>query len=749
MSALNPPRPARVLVVGPVGPDVEGVAVGTLDELRHALAREWDVVVTSDEAGFAVGEVVRLTNERDRDLPVVVLAEDAGIAARNAIEAGARAVVTRENIEMLPPIIERAAQGAAASREQRRVGERFRAAVEGGFDSFIVFDAERREDGELDFRIADMNTRARALLGDAVGKSFSDLGTDEKSDRVRYFVERFRTVYETGVPFQEEYEVQSSAVDARRLHYQVVPLENGVAVTARDVTQRLEAETALRLRDRAIEAMAHGLVIVDAQAEGFPIVYANRAFQELTGYERHELLGKSPTMLNGPDTSPGSVAAIERAFAAGRPFADELVTYRKDGSSFIGSMRISPVTDDDGTVTHFISIHADESPRRTLEEQFMQAQKLEVLARLAGGVAHDFNNVLLVIRGYSHLLMTMAGEGGEGWAEAKEIEDAATRASDLIRQLLAFSRSQILQARVVDLNAVVSSTRTLVEPLLGADIELQTTLDPELGPVRADATQLEQAILNLAVNARDAMPRGGRLSIVTRNVVLDGSATGLPAGGYSTLSVEDTGHGMDAFTQARIFEPFFSTKSAGKGTGLGLSAVYGVVKQSGGEIVVSSAVDEGTTITIYLPHAHEAVQPSASSDETTAAEAHAETVLLVEDDGQARELVGRLLRASGYSVHEAALPDEALKFSDRFDGSIDLLLSDVVMPQMSGPTLARQIVERRPETRVMFVSGYIDSAADADVVTSGADFLQKPFTPSELIETVRRALAHEALHECA
>jgi two-component system, cell cycle sensor histidine kinase and response regulator CckA len=736
----------RVLRVASDGPGFDGEGVSTLDELQRQLAGEWDVLVTSDRAAMPLETVVRAVHEHDQDLPVVALVENAGDAARSAIAAGARAVVTREHSDLLEAVVQRAAEGAAESRRQRLVGERFRAAVEGGFDSFIVLDAEHAPDGELEFRFAELNTRARALLGDVAGKRFSEIVSPESGDRVRYFSERFRTVFETGVPFQEEYEVQSADIEARRLHYQVVALENGVAVTVRDVTQRLEAETALRLRDRAIEAMTQGLVIVDAQTEGFPIVYANRAFQELTGYKRNELLGRSPTMLNGPDTSAASVAAIKRAFAEGRAFSGDIVTYRKDGTSFLGSMRISPVTDEGGTVTHFISIHVDETPRRKLEEQFMQAQKMEVLGRLAGGVAHDFNNVLLVIRGYSHLLMTMAGEDGEGWAEAKEIEDAATRASDLVRQLLAFSRSQILQTRVVDLNSVVDATQRLVEPLLGAEIELQTSLDPRLGAVKADPTQLEQALINLAVNARDAMPRGGRLSIKTRNVVLDASSpTELPAGMYSTLSVEDTGHGMDAFTQARIFEPFFSTKASGEGSGLGLSAVYGVVKQSGGEIVVSSAVDEGTTFTIYLPHAPEEIQASlaAGDDAPNVEETQAETVLLVEDDTQARELVGRLLRSSGYSVHEAALPDDALQFVDGFEGTIDLLLSDVVMPQMSGPTLAKRVLELRPGTRVMFVSGYVDSAADADVVTSGADFLQKPFTPAELIQTVRRALSQE------
>jgi PAS domain S-box-containing protein len=761
----------------------------------------------------------------------------------------------------------------------------FRAAIEGGFDSFIVFDAERDDAGRLGFRIVDLNARATTILGGpkeaVVGELFHDLVPAEHRDRVDYFYDRFRQVYESGVPYEEEYRVRSDAVAASWLHYQVVPLETGVAVIARDitkrkldeqalreseerfldvvshvpgvvftlvpndddrpdvlrlsfvsdqiesltghpaaaffgperislrdvthpddrhlvdaaeartlagepadfdqrvvhvdgtvrwvhckgspemsddgrmrsamgvmvdVTERREAVDALRVRERAMEAMTQGLVIVDAQAEGWPIVYVNPAFEELTGYTSGELIGESPTIFDGSDTSPATIGELEAALTDERPFAAELVSYRKDGTPFHNSLRIAPVQDESGTVTHFISIHTDETPRRRLEEQFLQAQKMDAVGRLAGGVAHDFNNVLLVIRGYSHVLMSMLGEERDGWAEAKEIENAATRASELIRQLLAFSRSQVLQTRVLDLNAVVLSTQKLLEPLIGEDIELHTSLDARLGTVRADSSQIEQAIVNLAVNARDAMPRGGRLAISTRNVVVDDrtAATGtLPPGPYSVLSVEDTGLGMDAATQERIFEPFFSTKVEGKGTGLGLSTVYGVVKQSGGDIVVSSAPGEGTTVTIFLPHARDDVDAPRGREGDPAR--RDQTVLLVEDDDKARQLVGRLLRESGYDVHEAARPDEALRFVDQHDGRIHLLLSDVVMPQMSGPMLAREVRERRPDTRVMFVSGYVERASDVEIVSSGADFLQKPFTPTELIRTVRRVLDERAV----
>jgi two-component system cell cycle sensor histidine kinase/response regulator CckA len=345
------------------------------------------------------------------------------------------------------------------------------------------------------------------------------------------------------------------------------------------------------------------------------------------------------------------------------------------------------------------------------------------------------------------VLMSMAGEEGRGWAEAKEIEIAATRAADLVSQLLAFSRSQVMQATVVDVNDAIRKAQQMLEPLTGEIIELRLSLDADVGNVSVDPMQLEQAIVNLAVNALDAMPSGGTLHIRTHNVVVtegSGDLVQLQPGSYTALAVEDTGLGMDAVTRARVFEPFFSTKGVAKGTGLGLSAVYGMVKQSGGDITITSAPGEGTSVTVYLPHAVAAVAgvaerrvgPTTSQDET---------VLLVEDDEKARALVGRVLRESGYSVHEAALPDEALRLCDEFDGRIHLLLSDVVMPQMSGPKLAKLVLERRPETRVMFVSGYIERPDDADGIASGADFLQKPFTPTQLVETVRRVLDNETV----
>ena len=506
-----------------------------------------------------------------------------------------------------------------------------------------------------------------------------------------------------------------------------------------DITDRKEAEEALHLRERAMEALAQGVVITDATQPGLPIVYVNPGYEQLTGLSPLELIGRPADALADP-TDESVEAEIQAAIAEGRPYAAEYECQRKDGRVFWCSLLLSPVRDDTGVVTHWVSISSDESARKRLEAHVVQAQKLEAVGRLAGGVAHDFNNLLLVIRGYSHVLMTMLGEEQLGWTEAKEIETAAMRASELIQQLLAFSRSQVMQTQVVDLNALLLNTHALLESMLGEDVELVASFDPRLGAVTAEPKQLEQTIVNLVVNASDSMPRGGTLTIGTRNVTVDGNSDDAPqlaAGTYSTITVADTGVGMDAETKAHAFEPFFSTKVDGKGTGLGLSSAYGLIKQSGGDITVTSALDEGTAVTIYLPHAREAGAGVGRRDVQWSAD---ETILLVEDNDNARALVGRILRESGYRVYEEGLPEDALRFCDEHEGPIDLLLSDVGMPQMSGPTLAKHILNRRPDTRVLFVSGYVESADDVEIVCSGADFLQKPFTPAELLDTVRRVL---------
>jgi signal transduction histidine kinase len=378
--------------------------------------------------------------------------------------------------------------------------------------------------------------------------------------------------------------------------------------------------------------------------------------------------------------------------------------------------------------------------RVQLQRDLAQAQKLEAIGRLAGGVAHDFNNVLTAILGSAELLMLDTPRGASTREELEIIRDAATRAQELIRQLLAFSARQVLQPAVIDLNALVTNVGRMLRRLLGEDLALATELAPDLGAVRADAGQVEQVLVNLAVNARDAMPDGGALTIRTMNVDMPASAD-LPDGRYVLVEVADTGIGMDAATLARVFEPFFTTKERGKGTGLGLATVYGIVRQSGGQITVTSTPGAGAVFRIHLPRVDAPVDAAREVRPVTAPAAGSETILVAEDERMVRVLIRKVLEQAGYTVLLADGGAEALQLAERHAGRIHLLVTDVVMPGMNGRELARRLVEGRPDTKVLYLSGYADDAVERHgMLDPGTAFMQKPFSPSGLARRVREVL---------
>ena len=379
------------------------------------------------------------------------------------------------------------------------------------------------------------------------------------------------------------------------------------------------------------------------------------------------------------------------------------------------------------------------------EGQLRQAQKMEAIGRLAGGLAHDFNNLLMVIGGCSAVLKKQVPADAPMREPVELIAQAAAQAGTLTHQLLAFSRQQVLHPCVVDLNALVTDTQSMLQRLIGDDIEIVCSLDPDVGPVRADPGQIVQILMNLTVNARDSMPGGGTLTMATRNARLDDELAldrlGIPAGRYVMLAVSDTGVGMDAPTQARAFEPFFTTKDVGKGTGLGLSTVYGIVKQSGGAIRVDSEVGRGSTFQVYLPRADE-LRPPSSLPRGGAPESRrgAETVLVVEDNPMVRDLVQTFVSNSGYTALVASGGEEAIEISERHTGPIDVLITDVTMPRMSGGSLAMRLLESRPQMKVILISGFSsDPLVGAEVLRRRALFLQKPFTEEALVEKLDQA----------
>ncbi|HTS35080.1 MAG TPA: PAS domain S-box protein [Candidatus Solibacter sp.] len=435
---------------------------------------------------------------------------------------------------------------------------------------------------------------------------------------------------------------------------------------------------------------------------------------------------------------------IEEFRHSGRMDGCEVKWKRKDGRAVTVRISGRAVSSADEPADVLEAIAEDVTERRVLEDQFRQAQKMEAVGRLAGGVAHDFNNLLMVISGYTEVILTQLEVDHPLHEKGRAIQQAADRATTLTRQLLAFSRKQLLELKVVDLNAIVQDMERLLRPLIGENVELVASLMPDAGRTRADAGQLEQVLMNLVVNAKDAMPDGGKLTINTRSITMDethrGGQTFIRPGNYVMLSVSDTGMGMDKETQSRIFEPFFTTKEKGKGTGLGLSTVYGIVKQSGGYVMVQSEKGHGTTFNIYLPRVEEAVDLN-TPPVPRAAEGGSETVLLVEDEESVRQLVRETLESRGYHVVEAENGKAGLEAAAKIQESIDLLITDVVMPGMSGHELAQQLLKIRPETKVLYLSGYTEDTVVSDGgIESGTAFLQKPFTLQNLSRKVREVL---------
>jgi PAS domain S-box-containing protein len=435
---------------------------------------------------------------------------------------------------------------------------------------------------------------------------------------------------------------------------------------------------------------------------------------------------------------------IEEFRRTGRLDGIEVKWKRKDGSSITVRISGRAVSSADEPADVLEAIAEDVTDRRALEDQFRQAQKMEAVGRLAGGVAHDFNNLLMVINGYAEVILAELPFEHPLHEKGRAIQLAADRATTLTRQLLAFSRKQLLELKVVDVNAIVQDMERLVNPLIGENVELVTVLHPESTHTRADAGQLEQVLMNLVVNAKDAMPTGGRLVIQTGTIVVDENHRRgqqfIHPGRYVTLSVSDTGMGMDKETQSRIFEPFFTTKEKGKGTGLGLSTVYGIVKQSGGYVMVQSEPGRGTSFHIYLPLV-EGTAEKHTAPASDAASGGSETILLVEDEESVRQLVRDTLTARGYKVLEADGGEAGVALSAQHQGKIQLVITDVVMPGVGGPEMVKQLSSSRPEMKVLYLSGYTeDSIINDGSIESGTAFLQKPFSLQNLSRKVREVL---------
>jgi two-component system, cell cycle sensor histidine kinase and response regulator CckA len=615
---------------------------------------------------------------------------------------------------------------------------RYRRLFESAKDGILILDAATG-------RIVDVNPLMMELTGhsrsDFLEKNLWEIGPFKDIAAAKA---SFAELQEKGYVRYEDLPLATRAggtIDVEFIsNVYVVGDRKVIQCNVRDITARKRAETERQRLATAIDQAAEAIMVTDARGA---ILYVNPAFETVTGYSRSEAIGLNPSMLKSGKQDDAFYGSLWATISGGHIWRGRLVNKKKDGTLFTEEATISPVRDAAGTTTSYVAVKRDVSASLALEAQFLQAQKMEAVGRLAGGVAHDFNNILSVILSYADFLSGEVAEPAR--TDVEEIRTAALRAAALTRQLLAFSRQLVLEPRVLNLNQTVTQLEKMIVRLLGADVKLTTLLGAGLWNVKADPGKIEQILMNLAVNARDAMPTGGQLTIETRNVELDDDyarAHDVPAGSYALVAVTDTGVGMDAETKARLFEPFFTTKERGKGTGLGLATVFWIVKQSGGHIWVYSEPGKGATFKVYFPRAVGAAQVHPSEPPAREAVRGSETILLVEDDDQVRAVAAGILRRNGYVVLDASNGGEALLVCEQHEATIHLLLTDVVMPRMSGRQLAERLASLRPEMKVLFMSGYTDDAIlQHGVLDSGVAYLEKPLTPALLTRKVREVLA--------
>ncbi len=737
-----------------VGYDVAADIIPTTRRFRETLqSKSYDAIL--HELGRRAARDPTVWEELEKEgasIPVIILGRRLGAQeSRDLLEKGAADFVATEHMVRLPWVMRRVIEfrrlrdGMARAEEgRRRAEERYR----------LLFDRNLAGvyRASLDGRILDLNETCARMFGYLSAK---------KAQR--------HTLQET-VPSPEDYEhlmrslreqkyINNLELQLRRRDGQLrwVLLTASLIETSQDsqpmiegtiidVTDWKRAEDALRQSEKRFRALVEkstdGISLVDATGK---VLYSSHAVSPIFGYQLEERLGKNIFELMHPEDLQRALPLFKKLVEKQLSTVTVEVRYRhKDGSwRWIEALGTNLL--EDPNVGAVVINYRDVTERRQLQEQLFQAQKMEAVGRLAGGVAHDFNNLLTAILGYSDIVMEKLEPSSPLHRYTQEIKKAGERAASLTRQLLAFSRLQVMSPQVLDLNTVISDLGKMLRRVIGEDIQLTIAPEAKRGRVRADPAQIEQVVLNLAFNARDAMPQGGKLTLkvsdenLKEGFVVEGVK--VTPGPYVSLEVTDTGCGMDQETRVRAFEPFFTTKEKGKGTGLGLSTVYGIVKQSGGYIWLTSEPGHGATFKIYLPGVEEAVTPVQLAQAPVRRHQGTETILIVEDEDAVRTLVCRLLKSQGYQVLEATRGDEALALCHRHKLPIHLALMDIIMPQSNGQELSRRIRALHPETRILFMTGYAgNKMGNIDVLEKGAQFILKPFTADALSQKIRSAL---------
>jgi PAS domain S-box-containing protein len=767
MSQSNMGKPIRVLLVEDNPNDAELV----LRELRRAgfephwsrvdteeaflsnLNRELDIILSDYQMPqFSGLRALELLQQQGLDTPFIIISgtigEDVAVAT---MKGGANDYLLKDRLGRLGQSVTHALSESQMHRERQVMGVALKHA-ESRYRSIFENAIEGIYQSTPEGRFITANPALARILGypspEALIEQVSDIPRDlyvvpEQRQKLR------KLLFEQG-------SVSGYESQIKRLDGQSIWVSESVRVVTEaegqfhyegmieDITERKRAEAALRASEERYRSLveASSQVVWSTDAEGNVTNVTN--IEGVLG-EGFDLSGWKWVDTLHPEDRQYIISNWEQCLRNATVVDIEYRQMHRDGSYHYWNSRGVPIYDDHQQVRGWIGMASDITERKLLEQQFIQAQKMEAIGRLAGGIAHDFNNLLTVIIGFSQLTLNSLQPDNPTYGHLKQIEKAGHSAASLTSQMLAFSRKQIMQAKVFNLNRVVTDLQKMLQRLIGEDVELLINLAEDLGQVKADPGQIEQIIVNLAVNARDAMPQGGKLIIETANMELDEgyarSHTNSQPGQYVMLAVSDTGSGMDKQTQERIFEPFFTTKEQGKGTGLGLSTVYGITKQSGGNIWVYSEPGKGTTFKIYLPLI-------ADPDEGVGRFAHpvevlrgSETILLVEDEDMIRRLAYQVLEMNGYRVLEAGNANQALELCRQYTDPIHLLVTDVVLPGLSGHGLAQQIALQGREMKVLYMSGYTeDTILHHGVLESGIPFLQKPFTPDALLRKVYEVL---------
>jgi PAS domain S-box-containing protein len=681
--------------------------------------------------------------------PIVVLTglADEEVAAR-AVREGAQDYLVKAEVDgpLLYRAIRYAVERHASDEAIRRSEALYRNLIDGSIQGVLI---------HVDGVIKLANPALAAMLGFERGEELIGQPVWQFiAPQDREMAQAYQRARREGRPAPNNFELhlqrRDGSVIALDCMASSIAWEGGQATLATvvDMTERQRAEQGLRTSEERFRQIAENIkeAFIIVELDGFRPLYLSRMWEEIWGRPLEEAYRDPAAWVQAihPDDA-GVVHETRQAIEKGEAISRNFRVVRPDGTVRWVRARAFPVYNASHEPYRQVGLVEDITDLRRTEEQLLQAQKMEAVGRLAGGVAHDFNNLLTAILGYSELVLQDLGDDHPSAVDVKEIRAAGQSAENLTRQLLAFSRRQILQPQTLDLNKVLTRVDALLQRIIGEDVELTMKLTAPLGRVSADPGQIEQVVLNLAVNARDAMPHGGKLTIETANVVLDedyvAQHAGATTGAHVMVAVTDTGTGMDEATQQRLFEPFFTTKEPGRGTGLGLATVYGIVAQSRGSIWVYSELGQGSTFKVYLPATTEELTAPVVGPRSPTSLSGTETVLVVEDQIEARSVICETLRRRGYTVIEAMNGPDAIVKGRQLDVAIDVMLTDVVMPGMGGRRVAEVIRATRPGLKVVYMSGYTDSAiVDHGILEAGVTFVQKPFATETLLRRVREVL---------